>query len=156
MAEISQSNVKPKKKHILLIREDSTAEGTFGIMTCGDRTWCTGELPWRENQAFLSCIPLGTYGGLWTDSPKYKRKMYLIVGKHGREGIRIHSANFVGDKAHNFKSQVLGCITLGKSHGKLQGQKAVLSSRNAVKDFEDFMAGEDFVLEIKKREDANV
>ena len=135
-----------------LIRFEDSVEGTFGIFMFGKHILYSGERPWRENQANISCIPTGTYICKWTWSPKYKRKMFVVVDVKGRSGIRFHSANYVGDDEIGFKSQVKGCIALGlgfKELGKgFLKQKAVTSSRAAIAKFEKIARGRTFQLEI--------
>ena len=64
-------------------------------------------------------------------------------------GVRIHSANFMGDSAKGLRCQLNGCIALGERLGKMDGQKAVLLSAPAVRRFEEMMAGETFKIEVR-------
>jgi hypothetical protein len=66
----------------------------------------------------------------------------------GREDIRIHPANFCGDKRRGLSSDVEGCIGLGKMIGEMNGQKALLKSHWAVASFEALMDHQEFSLEI--------
>lgn len=50
-------------------------------------------------------IPCGSYGLSMTYSPKFKRKLPLVTGVYGRDGIRIHAGNSVDDTS--------GCILVG-------------------------------------------
>lgn len=133
---------------IQLSRLETSDEGTFGVLSIGDSHYFSGELPNRNNKPNASCIPEGTYTCVWTYSPKLRRKAYLI-NVPNREGIRIHSANFMGDDTKGFKKQLNGCIALGQKIGTMDGQKAILLSSPAVREFEDCMAGRPFELEIK-------
>jgi len=114
----------------------------------GDRVFFTGELPWRDNQTNISCIPEGKFECRWTYSARFKRYMYEIKVP-GRVGIRIHSANLMGDASKNFKCQLNGCISLGEKLGSIENQKAVLLSAPAVRHFESYMNHEPFELEIR-------
>lgn len=134
---------------ILLERMDLSNEGTFGRLFFGDQTLYTGELPWRDNENDISCVPIGIYTCNWTYSPRFKRHMYLIDNVPRRTGVRIHSANFVGDKRMGFKCQLLGCITLGEKLGWIDNQKAVLISKPAIRKFETHMGQQPFELEIR-------
>ena len=135
-----------------LIREPSTDAGTFGTLTTSDGfTYRTGELPWRNNDHGSSCIPTGTYICKLINSPKHGL-CYQVTGVPGRDMIEIHSANWMGDKSKGLKSQLLGCIALGKSVGLLEGQMAVLSSREAVAEFNEEMNASDFQLTIENKE----
>jgi hypothetical protein len=134
------------KPQVRLERVETSDAGTFGRLEYGSLTFHTAELPWRDNQDNISCIPAGTYPCKLTFSPKYQREMYLVENVPGREGVRIHSLNYVGDKSKGLKCDAEGCIGLGYERGYLNGQKAILKSREAVKAFEDAMAGAEFDL----------
>lgn len=133
----------------LLTREDQSDQGTFGRLTCEALTLFTGELPWRENQSSISCIPAGTYNALVTFSPRFGRGLYLVGAVPSRTGIRIHPANFMGDKSKGFHCQLNGCIALGERLGTMGGQKAVLLSAPAVRRLEERMGRRPFKLEIR-------
>lgn len=137
---------------ITLVRTETGDEGTFGVLNIPGfpESWLTGELPDRNNAPNVSCIPEGTYKCVWCYSPRFKRKMYVLEGVPKRAGIRIHSANFCGDKEKGYKKQLHGCIALGEKRGKIDGQKAVLLSVSAIRRFEKHMNGENFTLEIIK------
>jgi len=69
------------------------------------RRFCSVELPWKENQRSISCIPAGRY--------KAEKEIHGRFGKcirvhsvPGRSGILIHSANHF--------HQLEGCIAPGK------------------------------------------
>ncbi len=129
-------------------RLESSSQGTFGRFTYNDFVAFSGELPDRGNKPNVSCIPKGTYQCSWTYSPAFKREMYLIEGVPKRAGIRIHAANFMGDKEKGYKKQLNGCIALGLNLGKMDGQKALLTSKPAIRQFEALMNKEPFLLEI--------
>lgn len=132
----------------VLKRWDGGNDGTFGTLSVAGLRWFTGELPWRDNAPSISCIPKGTYTCKWTYSPRLKRETYELMGIAGRSGIRIHSANFVGDHQLGLHSQVNGCIALGEKIGVMDGQKALLVSKPAIRKFEQVMGGKTFILEI--------
>lgn len=137
---------------VLLTRNESSDQGTFGRISVGDLALFTGELPWRDNQANVSCIPTGVFECVWTWSARFKRYMYevKIPGRVGiRLGVRVHSANYCGDSSKNYKCQLHGCIALGEKIGWMDKQKALLVSRPAVSKFENFMEQKPFELEIK-------
>lgn len=135
-------------KKILLERLETSEDGTFGKIYGDNFNFYTGELPWNNNKPSSSCIPEGLYKCVWNYSRAFKRFMYLVTSVEGRSGIRIHSANFMGNPPK--KKQLQGCIALGKKFGKLDGQKCVLVSATAVREFENFMEKEPFILEIKQ------
>jgi len=141
-------------RKLTLVRRETSDEGTFGILLLDNIKYYTLERPWRDNKPYVSCIPRGEYTGVWTYSPKYDKNMYIVMGDHGREGIRIHSANWAGDDEKGWQSQLLGCIALGRSRGRLAykggpAQKAIIASRMAIREFEETLNGETFELEIR-------
>lgn len=136
-----------------LERLESSDEGTFGVLQIEDDEYVNffyaGELPWRGNKRNVSCVPKGTYVAIWTRSPHFGRCMYLVDKVPERGGIRLHSANFMGDKKKKFRSQLHGCIALGEKLGWLGGQKAILVSKPAMRRFEKIAGRAPFELEIK-------
>jgi hypothetical protein len=135
-------------KKAVIKRTESDDRGTFGVLAVDDKAWITGELPWRENKKRISCIPPGKYQVDWKMSPRFNRDMYLVQKVKDRWGIRFHVANFVGDKKRGFRSEVLGCISLGCKKGKIHSQKALLDSGKAIREFEEYLNGESFELTI--------
>jgi hypothetical protein len=133
---------------VQIVRVDTGDQGTFGKIYYKQFVAFTGELPDRGNKSNVSCIPKGIYKCVWTYSPRFKRKMYLLENVKGRTGIRIHLANFMGDAEKGYKKQLNGCIALGENLGKMDGQKALLISGPAIRRFEKVMGGKPFVLEI--------
>jgi len=133
---------------IQLIRFETGDQGTFGRLSFGQYVRYSGELPDRANQSNISCIPPGIYSCVWNYSGHFKRFMYQILSVPHRTGIRIHSANYMGDRAKGFRSQLYGCISLGTKLGWMDGQKAILSSRPAVSLLETAMNRQSFDLEI--------
>lgn len=74
------------------------------IFTCK-----TLELPWRNNQKMISCIPADEY----IVEPRKAHPLrnydhFIITGVPNRSYILIHSGNYVW--------HVLGCILVGDSH----------------------------------------
>lgn len=134
---------------LTLHRLESSDEGTFGKITIGSESLFTLELPWRDNANNISCIPCGIYECRSTLSYHFKRKMYLVMNVNNRDGIRIHAANFAGDRTLGLKAQLNGCIALGLHIGLMGGQKCLLLSSPAVRKFESIMNGESFILEVK-------
>lgn len=140
-----------------LTRLESSAHGTFGILQLirsdADGDWLesfyTGELPWLDNASGKSCVPTGTYKVKKTIWIKYNKPVYMLQDVPKRQGILIHSANFMGDREKGFKSQLYGCIALGEKLGVMEGQKALLVSSPAIRRFQEMMKWEDFELEIK-------
>tara|TARA_R110002050_G_scaffold201841_1_gene336991 strand:- start:34455 stop:34898 length:444 start_codon:yes stop_codon:yes gene_type:complete len=67
----------------------------------------TVELPWKDNEKYVSCIPPGTYTAIKHISPKFGPCLW-IQNVPGRSEILIHPANYWHD--------LLGCIAPGEDH----------------------------------------
>lgn len=137
----------------MLIREPSTDEGTFGALVFGDATVNTIELPWRENQRQISCIPPGVYKCEIVRSPRFGN-VYQVKNIPYRDHVLIHPANFAGDESLGWATELQGCIAPGEKRGKMRNkagkmQRAVLVSRPAVRALMDWAKGRPFTLDIK-------
>lgn len=129
-----------------LIRQQSHAQGTEGILLTPHGFSCkTMELPWRNNEQNISCINEGTYLCVVYFSNKFG-KSYHVTDVDGRTWILCHTGNLAGDKSLGYKTHSAGCILLGKYHGFIEKQRAVLCSRPTVKRFMEVMEGQDFNL----------
>ena len=71
-----------------------------------------------------TAIPFGKYSVVYTHSPKFKRKLPLLLNVPQFEGIRIHPGNTAEDS--------LGCILVGKNTvvGKLTESKVTSDKLN--------------------------
>ena len=141
-------------KEAVLVRQDESDEGTFGTLKVYEGgallyTCFTGELPNRGNRPNVSCIPNGRYGCQPWHSRKYPRN-YNVMSVPGRSAILIHAGNFCGDRSLGYKTNVEGCILVGRALGTIQGQKAVLSSKLAMNDLWDLIGEATFSLQIKE------
>lgn len=134
---------------VVIVRGPSSVEGTFGELRGRGFSCKTVELPDRGNAPNLSCVLVGTY-----DCRPYKSnrfgQVYLVDGVKGRSYILTHSGNLAGDKLRGLRTHSAGCILLGKYFGSLHGQKAVMCSRPAVRQFKQVMGDKPFTLEIKE------
>jgi hypothetical protein len=135
-------------KTVKIFRDESTNQGTFGRLTMEGFHCFTGELPWLNNESKISCIPAGKYIAQWAKSPRLHKLTYRLTNVPHRDGVLIHSANLMGNKAAGYKAQLEGCIALGERRGYLEGQKAILISQPTVKAFERLLDGQPFILEI--------
>lgn len=135
-------------KTVTLRRTRMGDQGTFGVLEVDDLQLKTGELPWRQNARFISCIPAGSYLCHMTHSPKFNRDTYELEGVPARDDCRIHVANLMGDTRLGYRAEVEGCIALGLSYGRFEGQDGVSASSAAVKQFEDHMQRQPFRLDI--------
>jgi hypothetical protein len=130
-----------------LCRLRRSDQGTQGMLLFEDFNCHTLELPWRDNQRSISCIPAGEYKCQTRQSPKFGTT-YHVTEVPGRSYVLIHSGNWAGDVNKGFKSHVNGCILLGQKAGWLAGQRAVLNSRITIKRFMEYMSYEPFTLKI--------
>ena len=120
-----------------IVRSESTDEGTFGAATFQHLHLVSLELPWRDNQPNVSCIPLGQYLGKRVYSEHFGRWVYALRDVPGRECVECHPANFAGDTSQGWHSDLRGCLCLGLEHGTIDNpdgkpQRAVLSSAAAL------------------------
>lgn len=132
-----------------LYRMQHSDQGTRGLLIAPGFSCHTLELPWRDNQRSISCIPVGEYDVHLRLSPKYG-SIYHVREVPDRSYILIHSGNWAGDVEKGFKTHVNGCILLGKDKGLLQKQWAVLNSRITVKRFMRGLMQQPFKLKINE------
>lgn len=133
---------------VKLLRMKRSDQGTEGAVIISGEFYCYSfELPWRENQSSISCIPPGQYKCEIRKSPKFG-ETYWVKNVPNRQFILIHSGNWAGDVNLGYKSHVNGCILFGKQMGYLQGQRAILNSKIQIKIFMNFMDYKPFKLEI--------
>lgn len=105
----------PMQKTIHNLYRSYFAKKTLGyfLTACGFKC-CTIELPWLNNQKFISCIPEGLYKiVVHQPNKKYKHGYIQLLNVTNRSGILIHIANYV--------RQILGCIAPGKTFKDING-----------------------------------
>ena len=83
----------------------------------------TLELPWKDNQQNISCIPEGKYTWQKYMSPKHG-EVLLIHQVPNRSMIEIHKGNFTTD--------IEGCILPGDSHTDINGDGVIDVTNSAV------------------------
>lgn len=85
----------------------------------------TLELPWKDNQRRISCIPEGEYKAVKHRSPKFGESVW-IKDVPNRSEILIHPANYV--------RQLLGCIAVGSDLKDIDGDglEDTTNSRNTM------------------------
>jgi hypothetical protein len=104
-------------------------EGTNGKLECEGKSICnTVELPWRENEAKVSCIPEGKYFIKKRYSQKFKWHLE-VIGVENRSLILFHPAN-------NALLELKGCIA---PVTKLSGPGLGLMSRKAFTTLKDLV-----------------
>ena len=140
---------------VRLTSQPGDDQGTPGILQVGP-WWChTLELPWRDNQPNVSCIPAGEYPIEQVTASRSicgRRVLYLVQNVPGRSGILLHAGTWAGNKDQGFKADSLGCPLMGYRTGRLQSQRAILSSRVAVGDFMQVMGGKPGTLIVERAE----
>src|SRR5690554_1329961 len=72
----------------------------------------TLELPWKNNERRVSCIPTGIYHAIKHTSPKFKESFWL-QDVPGRSEILIHVGNFT--------REIRGCILPGDRYADIDG-----------------------------------
>lgn len=131
----------------VLLRTESSDQGTFGLLRSEGFSVFISELPWRDNLKQKSCIPAGSYQVKWHRSPKFGW-CYRFYSVPSRSEILIHKGNFVGDRDKGYKTNSYGCLLPALKLGTLDGQKAGLLSLPATAKLYSFFNKEDFILEI--------
>lgn len=106
---------------ILILSRTYFPDGTNGKLECKGKSICnTIELPWRENQKRVSCIPEGKYFIRKRYSKKFQWHLEIVDVKD-RSLILFHPAN-------NALLELNGCIA---PVTKLSGPGLGLMSRKA-------------------------
>lgn len=115
---------------------------TLGFFQCGDFKCVTIELPWKDNEPQISCIPAGWYKCRKIVSPSHG-ECIEIMNVVGRTYIQIHAANYA--------RQLLGCVAVGATMADIDGDGNldVTSSRNTLG---KLMASvpDEFVLQVER------
>lgn len=137
-------------KTVFLTRTDRSDHGTFGVLACPELSFScfTLELPWRDNQRSISCIPAGEYLVKTRQSPRFGL-VFHVQDVEGRSFILFHSGNYAGDVHKGWKTHSEGCLLFGKARGWIGNQRAVLNSRLAQREFQRVMNNEPFKLIIQ-------
>lgn len=80
----------------------------------------TIELPWRNNQQMISCIPQGLYNVVPHNTSKF-HNAFRLLNVPARDGILLHSFNYASDvkKGRDWQhSETDGCIGPGLDYDK--------------------------------------
>ena len=103
----------------------------------------TLELPWKDNQRRVSCIPEGEYKAIKHHSPKFGNSVW-IQDVPNRSEILIHPANYV--------RQLLGCIAVGSDLKDIDsdGLEDTTNSRNTMDKLLSYLP-KSFDIQIKYR-----
>ena len=117
---------------ILMMFIDSKQKGSLTTL----------ELPWKDNQFKISCIPKGIYNCIVYESPT-KGTVYLLENVQDRSMIEIHVGNYNRD--------IEGCILVGEHFTDIDGDclTDVTNSRSALDTLFKVFEGKPFTLVIK-------
>jgi hypothetical protein len=142
-------------KQVKLTRSTHLSQATIGVLTVsrvtynpiGDETIhfidhapiFTLENPKRKTKVD-DRIPAGTYTCKPFSGAKYKN-VYQVMDVPGRSAILLHHGNTEAD--------TLGCILLGNRVGEINGQPAVLDSKNCFKRFRELIGASEFTLVVE-------
>lgn len=143
-------------KTFTLLRTKQTDHGTFGILISQDLkfTCYTAELPWRNNQFNISCIPQGSYQAAPRYSPRFDKLLYRLSDKQTapRSAILIHGGNYAGDTAQGLKSDAQGCIILGNGFSSREEnqlkQDGLNNSQDAMYRFHQYCQADEITINI--------
>ncbi len=137
---INLHDMKVEIERVYLPTETLGSLYVDGVMICK-----TMELPWRDNQRSISCIPLGTYAVI-KQPPKADRPYpyFRFVSVPGRSGILIHRISYV--------SGLKGCIGVGKEFRDLNndGVPDIIRSGEALTELINLLP-EQFMITIKQK-----
>ena len=110
-----------------LVRIEYAEDGTFGIIKINGAIHChCVELPWRNNVQDISCIPEGIY---------YCKRMLTSRGRGTFQVMDVAGRTGVLFDIANRAAELLGCIGIGIRFGKVNNERAVISSKTAMKNF---------------------
>ena len=137
---------------VIIERKEYTEQGTSGVLYSPSIGFFFFfiELPWRDNEKRISCIPTGEYVCERYFSKSFSQYLYRVCDVPNRTGIAFHSGNVAGNTDKGYKTHSLGCILPGKKQGVLWGQKAVLLSRLTIGTFFRLLDKKPFELIIKE------
>jgi hypothetical protein len=125
--------------NLILKRDDQNERRTFGAIYTeeGEKLCETLELPWRNNEINVSCIPAGEYEVHLEFSFRFNRWLYWLKDVPGRGAIEIHVGNTTKDTE--------GCILVGSE----RVGDSVRKSKIAFDRFMGFMEGKGFTLFVR-------
>ncbi len=106
-----------------LVRPEDQSIETKGVMSVindDDATLLkidTLELPWKDNQHGISCIPKGVYLCKKVPPSHIPYEHIAIQNVQNRDGVCIHAGNFAAGK----QVDILGCIIVGDKYADING-----------------------------------
>ena len=107
----TKKNTEVKGINLLILRDTFTSESTLGELFINGERFCdTLELPYRDNQRSVSCIPIGEYKVRMRYPRESATREYLhllIQEVKDRQFILFHRGNSAKDTR--------GCVLVGQS-----------------------------------------
>lgn len=119
-----------------------TRSATFGWLVAGPLELFTLELPWRDNEPGVSCVPTGLYALVRHESARFGRTWALVggtVSHHPRPDARRSAILF---HAANLPGELRGCIAPGKGIVTFREGMGVTGSRYAMRDLLGLLSNE--------------
>tara|TARA_R100000995_G_scaffold18009_1_gene7284 strand:- start:4316 stop:4855 length:540 start_codon:yes stop_codon:yes gene_type:complete len=107
---LTNKNTEVKGVNLLILRDTFTEESTIGELFLNGERFCdTLELPYRDNQRSISCIPIGQYKVRLRPARQSATRDYLhllVQNVKNRSHILFHKGNTAKDTR--------GCILVGQ------------------------------------------
>ena len=132
----------PKQTHgTITIYDEDSGEEVFKCRTL--------ELPYKDNQSDLSCIPEGYYDVVPRTSPKYGNHLH-VTEVPNRSLILFHYGNYAGSmNPKTGHSDIRGCILVGEKFIDLDGDGLadITSSKKTMNQLMK-VAPDGFILEV--------
>lgn len=133
----------------------SEDQGVFGILTTADGYQCqTVEQPWRDNEPFRSCVPVGVYTLRKFNSLTHGATYALesqdagVAVTQGEVNKYDHLTRYacILHKA-NLSSELRGCIAPGRDRWFYKDHWAISSSGDALDDLlKDLHDGDSLII----------
>ena len=137
---------KSNSVNLLLIRDTLNEVSTMGTLFLNGEEFChTLELPWKENQRSISCIPAGEYDArirLPRESGTRNYIHLLVKDVPNRSYILVHIGNTTKDTK--------GCILVGQSRKQHFVGNSTLAMDLLIKEILN-LGGENINLIIKNK-----
>lgn len=144
LAEVGDLNKLPRA----VLSTYEYLDGVVGDLYLDDSgVFCHSmELPWKNNEPDISCLPLGDYVCIVTHSPAFNKELYLIIEPfEHRAGFRIHAANRL--------RELRGCVAFGENFTEVDNSVFLQTSAKWVKAVMEHFKNEPFLLQITARAD---
>jgi hypothetical protein len=149
--------INTQMENYLILREPDRSKQTLGTFTISKNnavvfTCKTIELPWKNNERSVSCIPDGVYRTIRHRSPSYG-ECFWILNVPGRSEILIHHGNYAASiNPKTGTPDTKGCILPGEAHADVNadGIPDVTSSVNTMKKLREILPDE-FQLEVRTK-----